>query len=147
MNLNWDNKKILITEVVHPVVETQLSELGFECTHLEKTTYKEVLAQINQYAGLIVRSKIKVDKAMIDQGQALRFIGRTGSGMEHINQAYAESKGIAVFRSPEGNKDSVAEQAVGMLLCLLNNIVKSDGELRQRYWNRLANRGEELMGK
>lgn len=139
--------KVLITEVVHPVLQTELTDFGFECLHLEKATYTDVLAIIDQFTGLVVRSKIKVDRELIDKAQKLRFIGRTGSGMELIDIDYAQQKKITCLNSPEGNRESVAEHATGMLLSLLHNIGKSDAELRRGEWKRLQNTGTELMGK
>ena len=140
-------KKVLITEIIHPVLQEKLEDAGFECIHIEKITYKEVFDIIENYHGLVVRSKIKIDKAMIDKAIQLEFIGRYGSGMELIDTAYAKQKGVKCFNSPEGNKDAVAEQAVGMLLALLHRIRISDMELRNKQWNRIKHRGEELMGK
>lgn len=145
--MNASNDKILITEIVHPILAQMLTEAGFECTHLEKTTYEEVLPIIGDYVGLVVRSKIKVDEALIKQGRNLQFIGRTGSGMELIDTQYAQQRNIMCLNSPEGNCDSVAEQAIGMLLAILHNIVKSDRELRQQLWQRLENTGTELLGR
>jgi D-3-phosphoglycerate dehydrogenase len=139
--------KVLITEVVHPILAEQLNQAGFECIHIEKTTYSEVAQIIGDYVGLVVRSKIKIDSNLIDRAPRLRFIGRTGSGMELIDTVYAEQKGIVCLNSPEGNCDSVAEQAIGMLLGLCHHIVKSDRELRQHFWQRLDNTGTELQGK
>lgn len=139
--------KVLITEVVHPILAEQLSQAGFECIHIEKTTYDEVAQIIGDYVGLIVRSKIKIDSNLIDRAARLHFIGRTGSGMELIDTEYAQQKGIICLNSPEGNCDSVAEQALGMLLGLCHHIIKSDRELRQHFWKRLDNTGTELQGK
>lgn len=145
--MNSSKGKILITEVVHPILAQMLGEAGYDCTHLEKTTYDEIESIIGDYIGLVVRSKIKVDSALIKRGSRLQFIGRTGSGMELIDTQYAQQCGITCLNSPEGNCDSVAEQAVGMLLAILHNIVKSDRELRQHLWQRLENTGSELLGK
>lgn len=139
--------KVLITETVHPILSQMLTEAGYSCTHIEKITYDEVAAMIGEYVGLVVRSRIKVDKALFDRAARLSFVGRTGSGMELIDTEYAQKRGVKCFNSPEGNCDSVAEQALGMLLSLLHNIVKSDRELRRYLWQRLENTGTELMGK
>ncbi len=139
--------KVLITEVVHPVLRTELTDFGFTCTHLEKVSYGEVLEMIGEFAGIVVRSKIKIDRQLIDKGESLKFVARTGSGMELIDVDYASQKGITCFNSPEGNCDSVAEHAMGMILSLLHQINKADAELRRCEWNRLENTGTELFGK
>ena len=139
--------KVLITEVVHPVLQTELTDFGFTCTHLEKVSYGEVLEMIGEFAGIVVRSKIKIDRQLIDKGESLKFVARTGSGMELIDVDYASQKGITCFNSPEGNCDSVAEHAMGMILSLLHQINKADAELRRCEWNRLENTGTELFGK
>jgi D-3-phosphoglycerate dehydrogenase len=99
------------------------------------------------YKGLVIRSRITIDKAIIDAAHELKFIARYGAGMENIDVAYAESKGVKCLHAAAGNKDAVAEHALGMLLCLFNNINKADAEVRQYKWLREANRGEELAGK
>jgi D-3-phosphoglycerate dehydrogenase len=139
--------KILITELIHEVLEQRLTAAGFVCTHLPKITQTEVLQQIGEYNGLVVRSGIKVTKQLIDAAPNLKIIGRVGSGMELIDVAYAQQRGIVCVNSPEGNRDSVAEHALGMLLALMHNIAKSYTELKQRIWQRNLNAGVELMGK
>ena len=101
----------------------------------------------HEYAGVVVRSRIKIDNAFIDAAANLRFIARSGSGLENIDVAYAESKGIAVYNSPEGNRDAVGEHAVGMLLMLLNNLRQADTDVRAGRWPREENRGYEIAGK
>jgi len=96
---------------------------------------------------LIINSKIIVDKSLLDKGNALKFIGRLGSGMEIIDQVYAKEKGIAVFNSPSGNCNAVAEHAMGMLLSLANNLVRIDAEVKSKHWDREAARGFEIKGK
>ncbi|QQS27479.1 MAG: hydroxyacid dehydrogenase [Sphingobacteriales bacterium] len=139
--------KVLITEVVHPVLKTELTGFGFTCNHFEKITYEEVQQIIGDYTGLVVRSKIKADRQLIDKGKTLKFIARTGSGMELIDVPFASQKGITCFNSPEGNRDSVAEHATGMVLSLLHNINKSHAELKNGIWSRIENTGSELSGK
>jgi D-3-phosphoglycerate dehydrogenase len=102
---------------------------------------------IGNYEGLIVRSKVIVDKEIIEKGGKLRFIGRPGSGMENIDVDYAENKGIRCLNSPEGNRDAVGEHALGMILSLLNKIKQADMQIRNGVWNRQANRGIEIKGK
>lgn len=100
-----------------------------------------------QYDGIVIRSRFRITKELIDSAPRLRCIGRVGAGMENIDVAYAESKGIACLHAPEGNRDAVAEHAMGMLLSLLNHLKRADNEVRSGIWKRAENRGHEIKDK
>ncbi len=140
-------KKVLITDDCHPYLIEALTQLGFSCDFEPEITPEETLQRIADYTGLIINSKINVNRSFIDAALQLRFVGRLGSGMEIVDRPYATERGIAVISSPEGNRNAVAEQALGMLLALANNLLQADREVRQNIWRREANRGFELRGK
>lgn len=140
-------KKVIITDHLHPYLSEKLTDLGFEVDVQQDITNEELFEIIDQYIGLVLSTKIKVTPALIDKATALLFIARAGSGMENIDVGYATSKDITVINSPEGNSNAVAEHAVGCLLSLLNNISRSDREIRAGIWRREQNRGTELEGK
>lgn len=140
-------KKVLIVEKCHDIIFDQLNKIGYDCEKKLNITQTELLEIIDQYYGLVVRSKIKVDKTLIDQAKQLHFVARVGSGMELIDTEYAISKNIECINSPEGNRDSVAEHVVGCIISLLKNIHKSNRELKKGDWIRQDNRGSELGAK
>jgi len=140
-------KRVLITDDCHPILMDGLERLGYVCHFVPNITPEETADRIHDYVGLIVNSKIRVDRNFLDDATKLRFIGRLGSGMEIIDREYAAEKGVAVLGSPEGNRNAVAEQALGMLLALANNLLRADRETRQNIWRREANRGMELSGR
>lgn len=140
-------KRVLITDDCHPVLTEGLTKLGFTCDYRPDITLQETRRVIPGYEGLIINSKILVDRAFLDAAAKLAFVGRLGSGMEIVDRAYAAERGVAVLSSPEGNRNAVAEHALGMLLALANNLLRADREVRRNTWQREANRGWELSGK
>jgi D-3-phosphoglycerate dehydrogenase len=140
-------KKILFLDSNHPVMLEVLREKGFVCDEDYTAPKAEVLSRIAQYDGVIIRSRFKLDKEFLDAATNLKVIGRAGAGMENIDVAYAEAKGIRCVHAPEGNRVAVGEHALGMLLALMNNFRRADNEVRTGVWKREENRGTELTGK
>ncbi|HPG32780.1 MAG TPA: hypothetical protein PLM34_02940, partial [Lentimicrobium sp.] len=95
--------KVLFIDTAHPFLEEELTRLGFDCTGFAGNDRNEILAQLHLYDGIVIRSKIKLDQSALEKAVRLKFIARVGAGMENIDQAYAESKGIACLNAPEGN--------------------------------------------
>ncbi len=140
-------KRLLITDGVHPLMIETFSTHGFACDYKPNISSEEVLRVIRQYEGLIINSKITVDKPFLQAAKKLKFIGRLGSGLEIIDLEYAREIGVKVYRAPEGNRNAVAEHALGMLLSLANKLITGDREVRLKQWDREKNRGFEIMGK
>ena len=136
--------RVLIADRTHEVLEQRLREAGFAVSVEPDHDYESLVQAAQGCDGLVVRSKVIIDRAFIDHVPSLRCIGRVGAGMETIDVDYAENRGIRCLNSPEGNRDAVGEHAVGLLLSLLDNIARADAEVRQGLWRREANRGYEL---
>ena len=141
------NIKVLHIDSNHPLLWDQLQQSGF-INHEDFTSSKEaILAKIQEYHGIVIRSRFKIDKTFLDKACNLQFIARVGAGLESIDCDYALSKNIALIAAPEGNRNAVAEHTLGMILSLFNNLNQADAEIKSGQWNREKNRGHELDGK
>jgi D-3-phosphoglycerate dehydrogenase len=139
--------KVLHVDINHPLVIEQFSELGFQNDEDYTSSKKEIENKIDQYDGLIIRSRFTIDSQFLDKAKNLKFIGRLGAGLENIDTKHAKSLDIFLAAAPEGNRNAVGEHAMGMLLSLFNKLNKADREVRSGKWDREGNRGLELEGK
>ena len=137
--------KILHLDTTHPFLGKELEKIGFKNYYDFKTIKSDL--KISDFFGIIIRSRISIDKDFIDKCKNLKFIARIGSGIENIDVDYAKQKGIQIISTPEGNSNAVGEHALGMLLSILNNINSSNTEVKKGIWNRESNRGIELKNK
>jgi len=139
--------KILHIDSNHPLLWDQLNKAGF-INHSDFTSDKgEIENKIQEYQGIVIRSRFKIDKEFLDKATNLQFIARVGAGLESIDCDYAMSKNITLIAAPEGNRNAVAEHSLGMILSLFNNLNQADAEIKSGNWNRESNRGHELDGK
>lgn len=149
MNTNNATNKglVLIADEMHLSLMPMLQKLGYEADYQPKIARSEIIEKLNNYVGLIIRSKTFVDAELLQNAHQLKFVGRAGAGLDLIDIDYVKSKNIALFAANEGNRVAVAEHVLGMTLCLMNNILVADREVRNGVWQREKNRGYELSGK
>jgi D-3-phosphoglycerate dehydrogenase len=138
---------VLFIDSVHPILEQKLTQAGFLCQRHFKSTFEDLQKVLPEAYGLIIRSRFTIDQTFLDFCPNLQFIARSGSGLENIDTKLCQSLNIRLYNSPEGNRNAVAEHALGMLLGLMNKLNKAHQEVRNGIWDREGNRGEELDGQ
>lgn len=139
--------KILALDCNHELLNSGLRNAGFIVDEDYKSSKQEVMKFISEYDGIIIRSRFPMDKTFLEAAKNLKFIGRVGAGLENIDEDFAKERNITLFNAPEGNRDSVGEHSIAMLLMLMNRLKIADNEVRNGIWLREENRGDELMGK
>lgn len=141
------SKKVIFIDSVHPILKERLEKMGFQCDWMIDLKPIEIEEIIGNYEGAVIRSKFKFDAKILEKASQLKWIARSGAGMENIDLIAAKKLNIQCFNSPEGNRDAVAEHCIGLLLSLFNHLSRGDQEVRQGLWLREKNRGIELKGK
>jgi D-3-phosphoglycerate dehydrogenase / 2-oxoglutarate reductase len=136
--------KVIFIDKPHPYLVERLGQLGYAIEDCHQLPLDEIYPLLGECFGLVIRSRFALDQAFLSCCAQLKFIARMGIGLEHINLAYAESRGIQIFNSPEGSRDTVAEHTLGLMLSLLNHIQRSSQQVRQGQWVREGNKAYEL---
>jgi D-3-phosphoglycerate dehydrogenase len=129
---------ILLADAFASDLPERLARFGEVATDLARVPEAEVI---------IVRSKTKVDKAMIDKAPKLKYVIRGGVGVDTIDVDYAKSKGIVVDNTPEASSLAVAELAFALMLALPNHIAEADASMKQGKWLKKELERTELGGK
>lgn len=139
--------KCLVVDKMHESLSSMLDSIGIEAVYQPSISREEIKTSIHDYDGLIIRSKTFVDADLLEHAGKLKFVGRAGSGIDNLDVAFLESKGIKIVNAPEGNRDAVGEHTIALILSLLNNLYQGHTQITQGVWDREGNRGEELGSK
>lgn len=139
--------KVLFVDEVHPILKERLTALNFDCIDGTKLNIEEFKKTIFEIEGIVIRARFTLNRETLKDAVKLKFIARSGAGMENIDVAYCQEHNITLFNAPEGNRNAVGEHALGMLLSLLNKIHTANHDVKNGLWEREKNRGLELDGK
>lgn len=145
--MKMEHSKVLIVDTMHDSITTLFENAGFSPDYRPEIKPDEVMAVIGNYQGLVIRSKMDVNRALLDQASMLKFVARAGAGLDKIDYEYLTSRGVVLVNAPEGNRDAVGEHTIGMMLSLMNKLNTANLEVRRGVWDREGNRGWELKGR
>ena len=138
---------VLICDKVDPVLNKILSENGLQVTYEPEITPEQIQEKIDKFNIVIVRSRTKITKEIIEKAKNCKIIARVGVGLDNIDLDAAKAKNIRVINAVEGAMTAVAEQVLGLMLCLARNIARADREIRNGNWLKKELMGTELKGK
>lgn len=140
-------KRCLVIDHMHESLFPMLQEIGWEVVYQPELSRDEIKKSLHNCAGIIVRSKTKIDRNLLGESPTIKFVARAGAGLDNLDQEYLAEKKIQVLHAAEGNRDAVGEHTIGILLALIRNVVTADQQVRSLTWKREENRGMEIMNK
>jgi D-3-phosphoglycerate dehydrogenase len=139
--------KVLICDPVASTTIEALEQAGIEVDNRPEITAEELLRDVAQYDGMVVRSRTKVPKEVIDAATNLKIIVRGGVGLDNIDVKYARSQGVEVRNTPKASSNSVAELALGYMLALARHIPQATASMVAGQWQKKQLKGTEIAGK
>ena len=139
--------RVLVCDPIHREGIEKLEEAGFEVDVNPTISYEQLNEVVSEYDALIVRSRTKVTREIMETGKRLKTVGRAGVGLDNIDTKIAEKRGIAVINTPEAPAEAVAELTVGLILSLARNIPLADSTMKEGKWIKKKLRGWQLSGK
>ncbi|MEK6962710.1 MAG: D-2-hydroxyacid dehydrogenase [Thermoproteota archaeon] len=141
------NETVLICDEVDPVLNKVLQENGLKVSYDPQITPDQIKEKISNYNIIIVRSRTKLTKELIDHATKCKIIARVGVGLDNIDEAAAKARNIRVINAVEGAMTAVAELVLGLMLALARQISLADREIRNGKWLKKELMGTELKGK
>jgi D-3-phosphoglycerate dehydrogenase len=141
------NQSVLICDQVNPILNEILEKNGLQVTYEPEITPEQIGEKIGDFEVVIVRSRTKLTKELIENADKCKIIARVGVGLDNIDQTTAKEKGIRVINAVEGAMNAVAELVIGLMLSLAREIPRADREVRNGNWIKKQLMGTELRGK
>ena len=141
------NQPVLICDQVNPILNEILEKNGLQVTYEPEITPEQIAEKIGNFEVVIVRSRTKLTKELIEKANKCKIIARVGVGLDNIDQDAAKEKGIRVINAVEGAMNAVAELVIGLMFSLAREIPRADREVRDGNWIKKELMGSELKGK
>jgi len=141
------NQSVLICDQVAPILNEILQKNGLKITYEPEITPDQIKEKISNFDIVVVRSRTKITKEMIDRATQCKIIARVGVGLDNIDVDAAKAKNIRVINAVEGAMNAVAELVLGLMLSMAREIPRADREIRNGKWLKKELMGIELSGK
>ena len=139
--------KVLVCDPIHEDGIKILKDAGFEIDISPEISYEELKGKVRNYDVLVVRSRTKVTREIIEAGEKLKVVGRAGAGIDNIDVEAAKEKGVKVLNTPEAPAIAVAELTIGLLLSLARQIPRADSSMKEGRWAKKEFKGWQLNSK
>lgn len=139
--------KVIICDPIHKDGVQMLRDAGLDVTLDTEVTAEDLLQKIGEYDAMVIRSRTKVNKELLDAATSLKAIARAGVGLDNVDLPYAKEKGVEVFNSPEAPCNAVAELVLGMMFNMARMITEADAGMKQGKWEKKKLTGFEIQGK
>ncbi|MFC2077367.1 D-2-hydroxyacid dehydrogenase [Candidatus Bipolaricaulota bacterium] len=139
--------RVLVSDPLDPKAVAAMRSAGLEVDEKTDLSPEELAGEIGSYEAIVIRSATKVRTPIIDAGSNLKLVVRAGVGLDNVDVAYAEEKGIAVRNTPAASSNSVAELALGHMFSLARNIGRGTVSMKGGKWEKKALKGVEIAGK
>lgn len=143
---NVDNMKVLIADQINQKGIEELEDVA-EVVARTDITPEELVNDIKDFDAIIVRSRTKVTRDVIEAASSLKIIARAGVGVDNVDVEAATERGIMVVNAPESTSITVAEHTMGLILSLSRKISIADKSVKAEKWEKSRFMGMELNGK
>ena len=141
------NQSVLICDQVNPTLTNILEKNGLKVTYEPEITPEQIAEKIGNFEVVVVRSRTKITRELIEKASKCKIIARVGVGLDNIDQDAAKEKNIRVLNAVEGAITAVAELVIGLMLSMAREIPRADREIRNGNWIKKELMGTELKGK
>jgi len=141
------NQSVLICDQVNPILKEVLEKNGLKVTYESEITPEQIAEKIGSFQVVVVRSRTKMTRELIEKADKCKIIARVGIGLDNIDQEAAKEKNIRVINAVEGAITAVAELVIGLMISMAREIPRADREIRNGNWIKKELMGSELKGK
>jgi len=139
--------RVLASDPLDPNAIAAMRDAGLDVDEQTDLTPEQLNDVIGDYDAIVIRSATKVRADVIDAGRRLKLVVRAGVGLDNVDVAYAESKGVVVRNTPAASSNSVAELALGHILSLARHIGRGTESMKAGRWEKKQLKGVEIAGK